>query len=71
MLHIFFQVLCGNLFPIISCYRSSYPDAEKAPHGDESVEPDVLDTDGFELILPSGKGREFLFDLLICIVLVD
>ena len=35
-------------------YTSSYPDGEKGDEGDEEVEVDAIDDDGFELVLPSG-----------------
>ncbi|XP_076439670.1 cytoplasmic 60S subunit biogenesis factor ZNF622-like isoform X2 [Babylonia areolata] len=36
-------------------YRSSYPDADEAGEGDETVDPEMLISGGFELVLPSGS----------------
>ena len=46
--------------PFDSVDRSSYPDADEAEgaHGQEnaeSIDPEMLVSSGFELVLPSGK----------------
>ena len=48
-------------------YRSSYPDAEEAERMGENIEPvdpELLISDGFELVLPSGEWiKSLIFSL--------
>ncbi|KAL8616570.1 hypothetical protein ACOMHN_036602 [Nucella lapillus] len=37
-------------------YRSSYPDADEASEANEAIDPEMLISSGFELVLPSGSS---------------